>query len=423
MPGDRGLLYFQAFSLLRMKGDNMDTRMNRSHLQIGTYVLQPYARTERHIRELAECGIDFVVSMSNDRSALDLFEKYGIGAVVSGVLPGWWGGRDQAGSMERTNLMEHYKEGAARFQDHPAVWGVSIGDEPSALDLPYCGRIADYVKQLCPQQFPFLNLFPCYGTVAWNSPETAIQQLGCGSYREYIDTYCRYVDTDYICYDFYLYSQKERNVEQALENLQIVSDACRKTERDLWIVLQVNSNQEDRWISENQLRFQAYSAMAYGAKVILWACYTAGWWKNQVLDGNGEKTKQYEKLKKINGELKQISQVYDKYTCAATYVIDGDERREKELTASDFKAVRAEHGERLIAGHMVSKDDGSSALMLCAADDPFDERGNSFQVILDIQGRNVSAFGGNGRIPVTNLGENRFAVRMESCQGVLVVAR
>ncbi len=398
----------------------MDKRMNRSQLQIGTYVLQPYARTERHIKELAECGIDFVVSMSNDRPALDLFQKYGIGAVVSGVFPGWWGGKNQAGSMESTNLMEHYREGAARFKDHPAVWGINMGDEPSALDFPYCGKIADYVKQLCPQQFPFLNLFPCYGTVAWNSSETARQQLGCGSYKEYIDAYCRYVDTDYICYDFYLYSQETRNVEQALENLQIVSDACRKTERDLWIVLQVNSNQEDRWISENQLRFQAYSAMAYGTKTILWACYTAGWWKNQVLDERGEKTEQYEKLKKINGELKRISRVYMKYACAATYVIGGDGR--PELTAGDFKAVRAEHGERLILGHMVSEADGSSALMVCAADDPFDERGTCFQVIFHVFGKNVSAFGGNGSLPVTRLGENQFAVEMKSCEGVLVEA-
>ncbi|MBQ7915173.1 MAG: hypothetical protein IJ315_00110, partial [Firmicutes bacterium] len=71
----------------------------------------------------------------------------------------------------------------------------------------------------------------------------------------------------------------------------------------MWIVLQVNSKHKEEWISENNLRFQAYTAMAFGAENIIWACYTAGWWHNQVLDEKGEKTQQYEKLKKVNGEI------------------------------------------------------------------------------------------------------------------------
>ena len=40
--------------------------------------------------------------------------------------------------------------------------------------------------------------------------------------------------------------------------------------------------------------------MAFGAENIIWACYTAGWWSNQVVDENGEKTQQYAKMQKIN---------------------------------------------------------------------------------------------------------------------------
>ena len=46
-------------------------RMDRNRLNIGVYHLRPYARTEAHIKDLADCGIDFVICMEDDRPALD----------------------------------------------------------------------------------------------------------------------------------------------------------------------------------------------------------------------------------------------------------------------------------------------------------------------------------------------------------------
>ena len=96
--------------------------MDRTRLNIGAYILNSYARTERHIKEVAECGIDFITSMSYDLPALDLFHKYGVGAIVSGIVPGWWGGDgENAGKLCETNPMETYREAAEKFADHPAV--------------------------------------------------------------------------------------------------------------------------------------------------------------------------------------------------------------------------------------------------------------------------------------------------------------
>ena len=64
----------------------MNTRMNRGRLNVGTYFLRPYACSERHVKELAECGIDFVVCLQYDVPTLDLFTKYNVGAVVTVTL-------------------------------------------------------------------------------------------------------------------------------------------------------------------------------------------------------------------------------------------------------------------------------------------------------------------------------------------------
>lgn len=65
--------------------------MNKPKLMIGAYYLAPYASTPEHVRDLAACGIDMVMNMRNDRAALDLLAQHDVGAVVSGIVPGWFG--------------------------------------------------------------------------------------------------------------------------------------------------------------------------------------------------------------------------------------------------------------------------------------------------------------------------------------------
>ena len=177
----------------------MNKRMDRSRLNIGVYHLKPYARTEAHIKEVADCGIDFVVCMDDDRPALDLFSKYGVGAIVSGIVPGWWGGDgNNAGTMATVNTWDKYKAAAAAFTDHPAIWGIDVGDEPSALDFPYYGQVIDYVNSAFPNQFPYLNLYPNYASVSQNNAEETVNQLGTPTYAEHIRRYCECIPSDYL---------------------------------------------------------------------------------------------------------------------------------------------------------------------------------------------------------------------------------
>ena len=117
--------------------------------------------------------------------------------------------------------------------------------------------------------------------------------------------------------------------------LNVVSEACKTYNRELWMVLQVNSNDPDLWISADQLRFQAFTAMAYGAKTLTWACYTAGWWYNHVLDKEGNPTEQYEKLKEVNAEIHALSTEYMEYTHIRTYTEGSLLIGEMENTDSD----------------------------------------------------------------------------------------
>lgn len=404
----------------------MNTRMNRSRLNIGVYHLKEYARTEQHVRDLSDCGIDFVICLDNDRPTLDLLAKYGVGAIVSGIVPGWWGGDgNNAGTMAERNPLSGYDKCAESFEDHPAVWGIDIGDEPSALDFPHYGRVYDRVNTLFPKQFPYLNLYPNYASVAENNAQQTVNQLGTATYAEHIERYCQCVPADYLCYDFYLYAI---NVPKAYENLRIVSDACLRTGRSMWIVLQVNSNRAAEWITENGLRFQAYTAMAFGAENITWACYTAGWWHNQVLDEKGEKTEQYDKLKTVNGEIRTIGEEYMKYRRVSTHFVGfegtdwlsgvGQESRPA-LSTGVFAAVTAD--DPIVVGEMVSRTGDSRALMIASAGDPYDKAPGDVTVTFRCCGRKITAIGGNGKLPVEQC-DGRYKVTIPKNGGVLITA-
>ena len=251
--------------------------------------------------------------------------------------------------------------------------------------------------------------------VPWNTPQQVAQQLGADNYEEYIARFCEHVHSDYICFDFYPYAA---NTKLFWENLGIAAEACRKEKRSLWIVLQVNSHEPEVWTSVNRLRFQAYSALAYGAECIFWACYTAGWWHNQVLDENGEKTPQYEKLRCVNAELKGISENYMRYRCVKTHVVE-----DEPLNAAGFVGVHASDGAQLLVGEMLPRNgQGTPALMICVANDPLDEHPGTIELSFSSKYSWVHEIKGSGPAFLSRDEDGVCRLEMQSCGGVLLIA-
>ena len=407
----------------------MTNRMNRNRLNIGTYHLRPEARDEDHIRELAECGIDFVISVNYDRPALDLFEKYSLGAIVNGIVPGWWGGDgDNAGKLEQLNPLDTYCKAAEGFTDHPAIWAIDIGDEPSALDFPYYGRVFDTVKRLFPKQFPYLNLYPNYASVAVNNASETVNQLGTATYGEHIDAYCRNVPADYVCYDFYVYSS---SIDKAYDNLKTVADAARRTGRDMWIVLQVNAHVPDYWVTGNMLRFQAFSAMAFGVNVITWACYAGGWWTNQVLDAANNKTVQYARLQKVNREIRSIAGLYMDYEVRGTHFVGFSDRSELPATITPLEALstgfvknlRPAGDGKLIVGDMIARGHcGGRALFVFSADDYRDLHPRANEITFGTAGSgSFTVKGPQGLIPLRRTGDGGYSFTLMSNECAMIV--
>ena len=351
------------------------TRFDRSRLNIGTYCIDTYARDEEHVRQMKECGIDFLTAAPADPELLDNCAKYGIGVVATGILPGWWGGDgDNAGKMETSIPLDKIREAAAKFADHPAIWGIDAGDEPSALDFPHYGRLIALAEELFPGKLVYLNLYPNYASVAENSSSEVRSQLGTATYQEYIDRYIEHVKTDYLCLDNYEFAAGTKNL---YDNLRIAANACRADGRDFWMVIQVNSSKPEKWLSEDMLRHQAFSCLAFGAVSLNWACWTAGWWHNEVLDKAGNKTEQYEKLKTVNAEVRRLEGEYMAHRNVRTVFLGKpDEAAENSggeiaATSSDplFIDVKPEGDGLFLAGEMTARKGEGRALFLADVTD------------------------------------------------------
>lgn len=400
-----------------MKNKNF---LNTQNINIGAYYLAPYARTEAHIKAAAECGINFFVNIPNDTILLEQLYQYNIGAIVTGIFPSWFGGDgSNAGQMSEKNPLCLYQKAIDNFKDAPNILGIDTGDEPSCLEFPHYGKIFSCIQETCSHIQPYLNIYPDYAVKGSNTDEEIHTQLQCDTYSDYIESYCRHVPSDYICFDYYLYSA---SLAGLYNSLITVTDACRKYKRKFYMVLQVNSHEPEVWISTNKLRFQAFTAMAFGVDTIIWACYTAGWWHNHVLDKNGEPTEQYEKLKKVNSEIHFLGEQYKNYHSRETHFL-GNHSVTEIISESSFNTdfvqhLYPEHQEAILVNVM---DSGTShALFICAANDCFDEHPVAFRISFEAPDCNVTLFKNEVCRPLSSDTDGRFSFEIVSNEGAFL---
>ena len=363
-------------------------------LTVSAYYLHPAARTPEHVRGMRECGIDLLVhGMNGDTNTFAMLHENGITTIINGAVPSL--GEQWLIPLARQRRFDEYTKGSAAFIDHPAVTGIDIGDEPGAEDFPYLGKVAEIVSDAFPGKFPYLNILPNYASTMELGKADAMNQLGTATYEDHVREYLKWMPLNYICYDFYVPTvtpnARDKMVRKCYNNIEVVSDAALRTGRNMANVLLVGARAfkkafpELAWTRENELRFQAYSSMAFGTSMIGWACYGTAWWTNTVIDASGRVTQQYEKLKRVNTEIHRIAPRYDRLRRTNTRFVGFSSVTNdwlqkcvhRDLPALDsgfFSDLACERPSPLIVGEFVGRaaNDPLRAIFVFAADDPFD---------------------------------------------------
>ena len=385
---------------------------DRNKLLIGAYFFTPDSYDDAHVKAAADSGIDFLVSVSLTENLLALCENYNVGLMANSNYNMWWGGDgDNAGKYYEYMPIDKVTAGKESFLSGSALIGDYLVDEPNAKDFKHINDVIAKYRELYPDKLPFINLYPNYASVPSNTDAQAISQLGNATYAEHIEQYIREIDLDYICYDFYPYTG--RPFDTYIENFDVVAKACRKYNKDMWVIIQTGAWKAEDILDEYQIRWQTNLCLAYGSNIIMHACYCKGWWDETTSCVNlkGEKNVTYDYARNINAELNELSDTFMKYYSTGVYV-HGDISKSHEKIRpqlewqndnvcadilNDNVTIKADGA--VFTGYFNEKNGGGKAVLIVNTNNPYDENDT-----LDVE----VTFNGEVSIVTLKSGEGKF---------------
>lgn len=147
------------------------------------------------------------------------------------------------------------------------VMGYQLKDEPQAPEFPALAAWSASVAARAPGALRFINLLPNYGFTAPSSPV----------YEEYVADFVRIVRPDLLSFDHYPQwgAADDADVSPAgfIRNLRVVRAAAQGAGIAFWLFFNSMPYGGRSDVSEAQLRWQVYTALAHGAKGVMYFCY------------------------------------------------------------------------------------------------------------------------------------------------------
>lgn len=327
-----------------IKATQREYKFDKEKLLIGGY----YGRYDE-LDYAAEAGIDFIIDDGIDKAYLDKAESLNIGVIAVG----YQGIGRYYGTMTENDGMNWVNFDYSSLQDHKALWGLDLIDEPDSFAYPHiqtaCKALYDQNKKLV----PLVNLFPSYANDQQLGEESGLNFLqkifslftdhltdSTAKYKKYVSDYINKIDTDYISVDYYPYSaslDKNGNTVKItnsgwIRNLDLLAEACRETDRKLLVITQAAGETKDgaeggpRWCDEkSDINQQMYASLAFGAKAVIHGLFSRdGWWQtdSHMIGSDGRPTETFYAAKEVNLEVKKFADVYGNYKYTSTYMLN-----------------------------------------------------------------------------------------------------
>jgi hypothetical protein len=251
-------------------------------------------------------GLSAGTNTAEHRKSLDICKKLGIPIFVI----------DQRITPEMTSKPGWQKVLARTIADyrHPALYGIYGWDEPASDLFAQLGAISDEFRKQAPNLLLHLNIFPNYATT---------EQLGTPSYREHVERFVSIVRPQVLCFDNYSVLANGTIRANYFENLAIIREYSLKRGCPAWMfILSLSARLNDLAVpNEGEMRFQAFTALAYGMKGILywlyWPCPPLV--NSAVVDVKGKPTPLYPIIKRLNGDIRAIGRTLLTLTSTGTY--------------------------------------------------------------------------------------------------------
>lgn len=246
------------------------------------------------LKRIKDCG--FTLAGFASPATLDNCEKAGLKAIVSDARSA---GYDWA-NVDESKARKNIESLVAEVGKHPAVFGYNLRDEPPAGWFPGLNKVASVIHELAPGKWPYINLFPDYAE-NW--------QLGATNYEEYLERFIQTCKPKIISYDNYSIMEGGSLRANYWTNLEAVRKAARKHDIVFWNIVLSAAHFNYREPSAADLRFQAYTTLAYGGRGIAYFTYFApkvGNYRAAPVDQFGNETPTWTHMQNVNLQIQKL---------------------------------------------------------------------------------------------------------------------
>lgn len=246
------------------------------------------------LNRIKECG--FTVAGFVAPKDLDLCAAAGLKAIVSDERTS---GYDWP-NVDAKKARERVKSLVEEVGKHPAVFGYYLRDEPSAAWFGGLEAVASALRESAPGKWAYINLFPDYAE-NW--------QLGATNYEDYLERFITTCHPKIVSYDNYSLMDDGSVRANYWTNLESVRRACVKHGIEFWNIVLSVAHFNYREPSAADLRFQAYTTLAYGGRGIAYFTYFApkvGNYRNAPVDQFGKETPTWQHMQSVNLQIQKL---------------------------------------------------------------------------------------------------------------------
>ena len=259
------------------------------------------------LKRIKECG--FTVAGFASPATLDNCKKAGLKAIVSDArTAGYdWGKVDAAAARKNVESL------IAKVGKHPAVFGYYLRDEPVAGWFSNLEKVAGPIRELAPDKWPYINLFPDYAE-NW--------QLGATNYAEYLERFIATCHPKIISYDNYSLLDGGSVRDNFWSNLESVRAASQKHGIEFWNIVLSVAHFNYAEPTAAGLRLQAYCTLACGGRGLSYFTYFAppvGGYRGAPVDQFGNETPTWHVMQNVNLQVQKLAPTLLQLTCDDAY--------------------------------------------------------------------------------------------------------
>lgn len=316
-----------------------------------------YADDEAMLQKMADCGINLVAFVPP--AALDACEKVGVKAIVFEEGIGY---SKYNSAHDGDQAAAKWVELIGRVNDHPAVYGYHIKDEPNESEFPELAKSVAVIREHAPGKWPYINLLPSVFP----------------NYDNHLNQFVKVCNPTAISYDRYSYSEDGGFHDTFWGNLAQVRNASIRHDLPFWNIILTTAHGNYGEVTPTILRMQVFGSLLYGARGISYYKFISrevpilqapdlGNWRSGPLDEFGEKTPLWSALRNLNRQVQNLAGPLLRLKSDRVYHI-GSVPPENQGVADDSLVKGMKIGANWAVGEFTHEEDGSRWVMLLNKD-------------------------------------------------------